>query len=61
MIPDEVVEQVADAADIVAIVGEHVRLKRTGNSWRGPCPFHGGKGPNFSVQPGKGYKCFVCG
>jgi DNA primase len=61
MIPDEVVEQVADAADIVAIVGEHVRLKRTGNSWRGPCPFHQGKGPNFSVQPGKGYKCFVCG
>lgn len=61
MIPDEVVEQVADAADIVAIVGEYVRLKRTGNSWRGPCPFHQGKGPNFSVQPGKGYKCFVCG
>ncbi|MDX2182483.1 MAG: DNA primase [Gemmatimonadaceae bacterium] len=61
MIPDEIVEQVADAADSVAIIGEYVALKRHGNSYRGPCPFHGGKGPNFSVQPGKGYKCFVCG
>jgi DNA primase len=61
VIPDEVVEQVQDAADIVAIVGEHVKLKRVGSSWRGPCPFHHGKGDNFSVLPGKGYRCFVCG
>ncbi len=61
MIADEVVEQVQDAADIVAIVGEHVTLKRVGGSWRGPCPFHHGKGDNFSVLPGKGYRCFVCG
>lgn len=61
MIPDEIVQQVSDQADIVAIVGEHVRLKKTGTVWRGPCPFHQGKGPNFSVVPGKGYTCFVCG
>ena len=59
MIPDEIVQQVSDQADIVAIVGEHVRLKKTGTVWRGPCPFHQGKGPNFSVVPGKGYTCFV--
>ena len=61
MIPDDIVEHVLDAADIVAIVGEHVRLKRVGNSWRGPCPFHQGKKDNFSVQPGRGYRCWTCG
>jgi DNA primase len=33
-----------------------------GKTFRGPCPLHGGEGPNFSVDPAKGiYKCFVCG
>lgn len=61
MIPDEVVEQVAQAADIVAIIGEHVRLKKVGSVWRGPCPFHQGTNANFSVMPRGGYTCFVCG
>ena len=61
MIPDEVVEQVSAAADIVAIIGEHVKLKKTGSVWRGPCPFHQGTNANFSVLPRGGYTCFVCG
>ncbi|HET7631588.1 MAG TPA: DNA primase [Gemmatimonadaceae bacterium] len=61
MIPDEMVERVAEAADIVAIIGEHVKLKRVGTRWRGPCPFHQGTHPNFSVTPGGGYRCFSCG
>ena len=61
MIPDEDVERVRDAADIVAIIGEHVRLKRVGSVWRGPCPFHQGTNNNFSVLPKGGYTCFVCG
>lgn len=61
MIPDEELDRVIDAADIVAVIGEHVKLKRVGNSWRGPCPFHHGKGDNFSVLPGRGYRCWVCG
>ncbi|MBP7550583.1 MAG: hypothetical protein KA761_09885, partial [Gemmatimonadaceae bacterium] len=61
MIPDEVVEQVAQQADIVAIISEHVRLKKSGSVWRGPCPFHQGTNANFSVVPGRGYTCFVCG
>ena len=60
MIPDEVVDRVRESADIVAIVGELVKLKRSGNSYRGPCPFHQGKDPNFSVSPRGGYMCFVC-
>ena len=60
MIPDETVERVRECADIVAIIGEFVKLKRVGNSFRGPCPFHQGKDPNFSVSPKGGYTCFVC-
>src|SRR5918912_784666 len=61
MIPDETVERVREAADIVQIIGEHVNLKRTGSDYRGPCPFHQGTHRNFSVKPQKGiYYCFVC-
>jgi DNA primase len=61
-IPDQLVEHIRQSADIVEIVSEHTRLKRSGKTFRGPCPLHGGEGPNFSVDPGKGfYKCFVCG
>ena len=61
MIPDEVVEQVRDSADIVQIIGEYVALKRVGSDFRGPCPFHQGTHRNFSVSPKKNmYFCFVC-
>ena len=61
MIPDEVVDQVRDAADIVEVIGEHVNLKRVGSDFRGPCPFHQGTHRNFSVFPKTGrYYCFVC-
>ena len=61
LIPDDVIEQVREAADLVGIIGEHVELKRTGSDFRGPCPFHGGTHRNFAVIPKKGmFYCFVC-
>jgi DNA primase len=61
-IPDSVIEEVRLRADIAEIISEHTRLKRSGKTFRGPCPLHGGEGPNFSVDPAKGFfKCFVCG
>jgi len=61
LIPDDVIEQVREAADIVGIIGEHVELKRTGADFRAPCPFHGGTHRNFAVIPRKGmFYCFVC-
>ncbi|MBA3660019.1 MAG: DNA primase [Gemmatimonadales bacterium] len=61
LIPDEIVEQVRDSADLVGMIGESVELKRTGTDYRGPCPFHGGTHRNFAVIPKKGrYYCFVC-
>lgn len=62
MIPDEEVERVREAADIVGIIGESVTLKKTGGTFRGPCPFHQGKNPNFSVDARRRiYHCFKCG
>lgn len=62
MVSDALVEEIRERADLVEVVGEHVSLKRVGKSWRGPCPLHGGDGPNFSVDPERGiFKCFVCG
>ncbi|MBL0939802.1 MAG: DNA primase [Gemmatimonadaceae bacterium] len=61
MIPDETVDRVREAADIVEVISEFVPLKRSGGTWRGPCPFHQGKNPNFAVSPSHGsYHCFVC-
>ena len=61
LIPDDVIEQVREAADLVGIIGEHVELKRTGSDFRAPCPFHGGTHRNFAVIPRKGmFYCFVC-
>jgi len=61
LIPDDVIEQVREAADLVGIIGEHVELKRSGSDYRGPCPFHGGTHRNFAVIPKKGmFYCFVC-
>jgi DNA primase len=59
VIPDDVVDRVRQEAEIISIVAAFVRLKRVGSSFRGPCPFHHGKGPNFSVTT-RGYNCFVC-
>jgi len=62
VIPDEEVERIREAADIVGIIGESVTLKRAGTAFRGPCPFHQGKNPNFSVDPRRRiYHCFKCG
>ncbi len=62
MVKDALVEEIRERAEIVEILGEYVALKRSGRTWRGPCPLHGGEGPNFSVDPARGlFKCFVCG
>lgn len=61
-IAQEIIDRVLGAADIVGIIGEHVKLsKRSGQYW-GMCPFHNEKTSSFTVSPTKGiYKCFGCG
>lgn len=60
-IPQEVIEQVKTASDIVDIIGEYVQLKKQGKNYFGLCPFHDEKTPSFSVAPDKQiYHCFGC-
>lgn len=62
MIPDETIAQIRDRADIVALVGEYVPLRRAGTSFKGLCPFHAEKTPSFHVNPQRHFfHCFGCG
>ena len=55
------VARVRAATDIVAIIGEHTEIKRSGRQWMARCPLHGERTPSLSVSPGKGvYYCFGC-
>lgn len=60
-IPDEVIEAVLKAHDIVDVVGRHVHLTKQGHYLKGLCPFHSEKTPSFTVTPEKQiYHCFGC-
>jgi DNA primase len=55
-------DRVKQQADIVRVVGEYVRLKKSGQNFSGLCPFHSEKTPSFAVHPVKQiYHCFGCG
>src|SRR5213083_1564611 len=55
-------DRVKQQADIVRVVGEYVRLKKSGQTFTGLCPFHAEKSPSFAVHPTKQiYHCFGCG
>ncbi|MEO5332588.1 MAG: CHC2 zinc finger domain-containing protein [Magnetococcus sp. YQC-5] len=56
------IDDVKNNADILAIIGEHVALKKVGHEWEGCCPFHNERTPSFKVDPNKGlWNCFGCG
>jgi DNA primase len=55
-------EKVKQQADIVRVIGEYLRLKKSGQNFTGLCPFHQEKTPSFAVHPVKQiYHCFGCG
>lgn len=61
-ISEEVLEKVKEQNDIVDVISERVRLKKSGRNFTGLCPFHNEKSPSFSVSQDKQiYKCFGCG
>lgn len=50
-----------ERTDIVSVVGQHVRLRKSGARYSGRCPFHADKTPSFAVYPKDGrWWCFAC-
>lgn len=61
-IPQSVIDNVVERADIVDVIGKHLKLKRSGANYFACCPFHNEKTPSFSVSSVKQiYHCFGCG
>ncbi len=62
MIPDATIDEVRGRVDIVAVIGRHMELKRSGRTWKGCCVFHGERTPSFHVYPeDRHFKCYGCG
>lgn len=58
---EESIRRVAEANDIVEVIGAYLPLKRAGSAWKGLCPFHKEKTPSFTVNPARqSYHCFGC-
>jgi len=62
MIPEETIDQIRQATDIVQVISGYLRLKKRGKNYLAICPFHTEKTPSFSVSPDKQiFHCFGCG
>ncbi len=62
MANNSIIQEIKDRLDVVTVVGRYVPLKKSGNSYKGLCPFHSEKTPSFHVFPHTGtWKCFGCG
>jgi DNA primase len=60
-IPEDKIEEVRLAADVVDVVGKRVRLTQKGKDFWGLCPFHGDSDPSLKVDRGRGtWHCFGC-
>lgn len=61
-IPESFIESVLSKTDIVSLIQESVKLKKSGNNYSACCPFHQEKTPSFTVSAQKQfYHCFGCG
>jgi DNA primase len=56
------IERVRAATNLVELVGEVTKVKKSGRNVMAVCPFHQEKTPSMSVDAAKGvYHCFGCG
>ncbi|MFH1502020.1 MAG: DNA primase [Candidatus Eisenbacteria bacterium] len=61
-IPDEVIDEIRSANDIVDVISERIQVKKAGRNYRALCPFHQEKSPSFNINPERQiYHCFGCG
>ncbi len=59
---EDLIFKIKELNPIDSVVSEYVKLKKSGKSLKGLCPFHSEKTPSFFVNPQGGYfYCFGCG
>ncbi len=57
----EILQEIREKIDIVEFISNYVELKKTGNYYKGLCPFHQERNPSFFISPQKQiFKCFGC-
>lgn len=62
MIDRSTIDRIMATSDIVDVVKDFVSLRKSGQNYKGLCPFHNEKTPSFMVSPSKQLcKCFSCG
>lgn len=62
MIDRPTIDRIFATADIVEVISDFVKLKKTGANYKGHSPFTNEKTPSFFVSPAKGiFKCFSSG
>src|SRR3989344_3300974 len=55
------VEQIKERLSINEVIGQYLKLEKSGSSYKAKCPFHNEKTPSFFVSPDRGgYYCFGC-
>ncbi|OFZ20843.1 MAG: DNA primase [Bdellovibrionales bacterium GWB1_55_8] len=60
-VPQEFLDKIKAAVNIIEVIGEHVVLKKSGSNHSGLCPFHSERTPSFSVSENKQlYHCYGC-
>lgn len=60
-IPESTIQNILSSVDIVEVVGESVRLTKSGRNFKARCPFHSEKTPSFMVSTEKQiFHCFGC-
>ncbi|MDI6785343.1 MAG: DNA primase [bacterium] len=59
--PENLINNIRDNLDIIEIVSQYVSLKKSGENYKGLCPFHSEKTPSFTVSSKKQiFHCFGC-
>lgn len=59
---EELISEIIEKNDIVDVISQYMKLKKSGRNYIGLCPFHSEKTPSFNVSPDKQlFYCFGCG
>jgi len=60
-IPQEKLEEIAQANDIIEVISSYIPIKKRGKGFLALCPFHADKHPSLNISQEKQvYHCFSC-